>query len=51
MGGFAKGMIIVLIILYIVSPIDACPGPIDDIIVLLIGLAATKGTSMIEEGE
>ena len=41
--------ILVLMILYIVSPIDACPGPIDDIIVLLIGLAASKGTSMIEK--
>ena len=42
MSGVAKGMIIVLMILYIVSPVDACPGPIDDIIVLLIGLASTK---------
>ncbi len=49
MSGVAKGMILVLMILYIVSPIDACPGPIDDIIVLLIGLAASKGTSMIEK--
>lgn len=38
-----KGMILVVVILYIVSPIDACPGPIDDIIVLLLGLAARKG--------
>ena len=49
MSGVAKGMILVLMILYIVSPLDACPGPIDDIIVLLIGLAASKGTSMIEK--
>lgn len=31
-----------LLILYIVSPVDAVPGPIDDIIVLLIGIAARK---------
>lgn len=37
-----KGMILVSMILYIVSPIDACPGPIDDIIVLLLGIAARK---------
>lgn len=49
MNGVAKGMIIVLMILYIVSPVDACPGPIDDIIVLLIGLAATKGSEAIED--
>lgn len=48
MSGVAKGMILVLMILYIVSPVDACPGPIDDIIVLLIGLAASKGSAMIE---
>ena len=42
MNGVMKGMILVLMILYIVSPIDACPGPIDDLIVLFIGLAARK---------
>lgn len=49
MNGVMKGMILVLMILYIVSPVDACPGPIDDIIVLLIGLAATKGREAIED--
>ena len=48
MNGVAKGMILVLMILYIVSPVDACPGPIDDLIVLLIGLASTKGQELIE---
>lgn len=49
MNGVAKGMILVLMILYIVSPIDACPGPIDDIILILIGLAARKGAGVIED--
>ena len=49
MNGVAKGMILVLMILYIVSPIDACPGPIDDIIVLLIGLAVKKGREALED--
>lgn len=41
MNNFAKGMLIVLVFLYIISPIDFCPGsPIDDIIVLLLGIAA-----------
>lgn len=48
MDGVFKGMILVLMILYIVSPFDACPGPIDDILVLIIGLAATKGRKSIE---
>ena len=42
MNEVMKGMILVLMILYIVSPIDACPGPIDDLIILFIGLAARK---------
>lgn len=49
MSGVMKGMILVLMILYIVSPIDACPGPIDDIIVLLIGIAAAKGREALED--
>lgn len=43
MNGVAKGMLLVLMILYVVSPIDLCPGPIDDIIVILLGIAAQKG--------
>ncbi len=50
MNNLGKGMILVLMILYIVSPIDACPGPIDDLIVLMIGLAASKGMKEIQKG-
>ena len=42
MNGITKGMILVLMFLYIVSPIDLCPGPIDDLIVLMAGIAAQK---------
>lgn len=42
MSDVAKGMILVLMILYLLSPIDACPGPIDDLIVLVIGMAARR---------
>ena len=45
MNNIMKGMILVLMVLYIVSPIDACPGPIDDLVVLFIGLAAQKNLS------
>ena len=48
MSDIAKGMILVLMILYIVSPLDACPGPIDDLIVLFICLAARKGSTEVE---
>ena len=42
MDGVMKGMLIVLVILYVVSPIDFYPGPVDDILVALLGLAAQK---------
>lgn len=49
MGNLVKGMLLILIILYLASPIDVCPGPIDDFIVILIGLAAEKGVKEIED--
>ena len=42
MNGLMKGLVIMAILMYIVSPVDAAPGPIDDIIVLMLGLAARK---------
>lgn len=42
MNDAVKGMLIVLVIVYIISPIDITPGPIDDVIVLLLGLASSK---------
>lgn len=35
-------LVILLVILYIISPIDAFPGPIDDAIVSLIGVVTRK---------
>ena len=43
MNGIEKGMLLVLVILYIASPIDACPGPVDDLLVLLFFMASNKG--------
>lgn len=49
MNGIAKGMILVLVLIYLVSPLDLAPGPIDDLIVLLMGLAARKRISARED--
>lgn len=49
MGGIIKGMLLILMIIYMISPIDACPGPIDDIIVYLMGIAAQKGVSAVAD--
>ena len=42
MNDLMKGIVLVAVFMYIVSPVDAVPGPIDDVIVLLMGLAARK---------
>ena len=46
MNGFVKGILFVVVLIYIVSPIDFLPGPVDDIIVLLLGIAAQKGLAI-----
>lgn len=51
MNTIVKVILIVLIIAYCVSPIDACPGPIDDFIVILLGTAATGGASLMQRKE
>lgn len=40
MNDFGKGMMLILVIMYVLSPIDLCPGPIDDLIVILLGMAS-----------
>lgn len=49
MNGFVKGILFVVVLIYIVSPIDLLPGPIDDIIVLLMSIAAQKRFHIIGE--
>ena len=42
MSRAAQIVLIILTIIYVVSPIDFFPGPIDDIIVVLMSLATQK---------
>lgn len=42
MNDLMKGIVIMAILVYILSLVDAVPGPVDDIIVLLLGLASRK---------
>jgi hypothetical protein len=37
-----KGILIGLVMLYIVSPFDAMPGPMDDLLVTLLGYVGTR---------
>ena len=42
MNQITKILMLVFMIIYVASPLDACPGPIDDVIVLLLSLAAQR---------
>ena len=50
MNAVAKVMLIAFMALYVISPIDCAPGPIDDIIVVLLSLAAQKRIGVNGEG-
>ena len=48
MNQIVKVLIFVFMIIYVVSPIDACPGPIDDMIVILLSMAARRRAGLSE---
>lgn len=37
-----KVLLLVFMALYVISPVDACPGPIDDLIVMMLTFAAQR---------
>ena len=43
MNKYVKGLLFALLAVYVISLADLCPGPIDDIIVILLGMALKKG--------
>ncbi len=48
MNQIIKVLLLVFVVLYVVSPVDAFPGPIDDLIVILISIAAQGKTRLPE---
>ena len=42
MNSVIKGMLIVLVVLYVISPLDLVPGPIDDVLLVLFTLGSAK---------
>ena len=42
MNDFIKGVVFMAVVVYVVSPIDVAPGPVDDLLVALLGIAASK---------
>lgn len=49
MNGVLKGILIALLVVYIVSPIDLFPGPVDDIILLLLSVAGGATQKALED--
>lgn len=41
-NGFIKGILFILVGLYVVSPVDFVPGPIDDILLLMMTYVVNK---------
>ena len=42
MNKLIKILVLVFMAVYVVSPVDACPGPVDDLILILLSLAAQR---------
>lgn len=42
MNGVVKGMLIALVALYVISPLDLAPGPIDDLLLILFSAASSR---------
>ena len=39
-NGVMKGMLLILVALYVISPLDLVPGPVDDLLLILLTAAA-----------
>ena len=46
---FIKGMLFALLVVYVISPVDLLPGPIDDVLGILLYLAANRKQFGIEK--
>ncbi len=49
MNRFWKGFLFALLIVYVVSPVDFVPGPVDDILAVLLYLAANKNKLALDK--
>ena len=46
---FLKGMLFALLIVYVVSPVDFLPGPVDDLLAILMYYIANRNNFGIEK--
>ncbi len=50
MSKLAKGVIFTLVLLYVIAP-DLFPGPVDDTVIVFLGLCAAFGKEVLDELE
>ena len=48
MNGFWKGFIVAMLIIYVISPVDFIPGPVDDIVLVLLSYVASRRKNLAE---
>ena len=48
---FIKGMFLTLVVVYVLSPVDLLPGPIDDVLAVLFYVAAFLGQLHIGQND
>ena len=52
MNSVMKAMLVILLLIYVISPVDLCPGPVDDIILILCAMGGrTIKSKEDSEGE
>ena len=47
MNNFIKGVIVTLLVVYVISPLDLAPGPIDDVLAIFLFLVANRNKLML----
>ena len=49
MNGFWKGFIVAMLIVYVISPVDLIPGPVDDIVLVFLSYVASRRKNLVEK--
>lgn len=49
MNSFWKGFIVAMLIVYVISPLDFLPGPVDDVLLMFLMYVASKRRMPVEK--
>ena len=51
MNGFWKGFIVAMLIVYVISPVDLIPGPVDDIVLVFLSYVASRRKNLVKKND